>query len=106
MIRKRWSAFMNNRFEGKIVLVTGGSSGIGLTTAKQFVSEGATVFITGRLQAGGGRGDGRSQLEQSARSVRRPLHPGRSSIRRSTHDRTSSRGEWTGPAPRRRKTVY
>jgi len=41
---------MNNRFEGKIVLVTGGSSGIGLTTAKQFVSEGATVFITARRQ--------------------------------------------------------
>src|SRR5258706_2823318 len=50
MIRKRWSAFMNNRFEGKIVAVTGGSSGIGLTTAQQFVSEGATVFITARRQ--------------------------------------------------------
>ncbi len=39
---------MNKRFEGKYVLVTGGNSGIGLTTAKHFVSEGATVFITGR----------------------------------------------------------
>jgi hypothetical protein len=36
---------MNNRFEGKTVLVTGGNSGIGFTTARHFVAEGATVFI-------------------------------------------------------------
>lgn len=39
---------MNDKFAGKSVLVTGGSSGIGLTTAKHFVAEGAKVFITGR----------------------------------------------------------
>ncbi len=42
---------MAGKLEGKIALVTGGSSGIGLATAQRFVKEGAYVYITGRRQA-------------------------------------------------------
>src|SRR5271163_1820782 len=39
------------KLEGKIAVITGGNSGIGLATAERFVAEGAYVFITGRRQA-------------------------------------------------------
>ena len=42
---------MTRKLEGKIAVVTGGTSGIGLATAKRFAQEGAHVYITGRRQA-------------------------------------------------------
>ena len=42
---------MSKQLEGKIALVTGGSSGIGLGAAKELAAQGARVFITGRRQA-------------------------------------------------------
>jgi NAD(P)-dependent dehydrogenase (short-subunit alcohol dehydrogenase family) len=39
------------KLEGKVAVITGGNSGMGLATARRFVAEGAYVFITGRRQA-------------------------------------------------------
>jgi NAD(P)-dependent dehydrogenase (short-subunit alcohol dehydrogenase family) len=59
------------KLEGKIALVTGGSSGIGLATAKRFVTEGAYVFITGRREA---------ELAAAAREVGRNITAVRSDV--------------------------
>jgi NAD(P)-dependent dehydrogenase (short-subunit alcohol dehydrogenase family) len=50
------------KLEGKVAVVTGGSSGIGLATAKRFVEEGALVVITGRRE---------KELKEAAASIKR-----------------------------------
>jgi NAD(P)-dependent dehydrogenase (short-subunit alcohol dehydrogenase family) len=40
-----------SKLEGKVAVITGGTSGIGLATARRLMSDGAYVFITGRRQS-------------------------------------------------------
>jgi NAD(P)-dependent dehydrogenase (short-subunit alcohol dehydrogenase family) len=53
---------MSKKLEGKVALITGGSSGIGLATAERFVGEGAHVYITGRH---------REQLDEAVNKIGR-----------------------------------
>ena len=56
---------MSKKLEGKVALVTGGTSGIGLAAVKDLVAEGATVYFTGRRQA---------ELERAADAAGRGAH--------------------------------
>ena len=50
------------KLEGKVAVITGGSSGMALASAKRFVEEGAYVFITGRRQ---------EQLDEAVKAIGR-----------------------------------
>ena len=54
------------KLDGKVAVITGGNSGIGLATAKRFVREGAQVFITGRRA---------SDLEKAVKEIGRSVTP-------------------------------
>ncbi|AQT81016.1 oxidoreductase [Mycolicibacterium litorale] len=57
---------MSGKLEGKVAVITGGSSGIGLATATEFVAQGAHVYITGRRQ---------TELDKAATEIGRNVTP-------------------------------
>jgi NAD(P)-dependent dehydrogenase (short-subunit alcohol dehydrogenase family) len=59
------------KLEGKVAVVTGGNSGIGLATAHRFVEEGAHVFITGRRQ---------TELDAASEQIGRNVTPVRGDV--------------------------
>jgi len=62
-----------SKLEGKVAVITGGNSGIGLATAQRFVAEGAYVFITGRRQ---------SELDAAVKQIGKSVNTARSIRRR------------------------
>jgi NAD(P)-dependent dehydrogenase (short-subunit alcohol dehydrogenase family) len=65
-----------SKLQGKVAVVTGGSSGLGLATAQRFVKEGAYVYITGRRPneldtAAALIGDGIATVRRDVQNLRR-----------------------------------
>jgi hypothetical protein len=57
------------KLQGKLAVITGGTTGIGFATAKRFVDEGAFVFITGRRQ---------KELDEAVKAIDRNVFEGTS----------------------------